>query len=93
MRLPTIGPVATEMYNSLPREVKATFIPWNKNTPLAAIREHVDAPEFIEGAPLIGGRPAYLHEIAGVVAMICSPEAGWTTGSVICANGGMRFSY
>lgn len=88
-----LGPVATELYHTLPIEFKAMFIPWNSNTPLAAVREGVDVPEFVESARFAGGRPAYLHEIAGVVAMLCSPEAGWTTGSVICANGGMKFSY
>jgi NAD(P)-dependent dehydrogenase (short-subunit alcohol dehydrogenase family) len=37
-------------------------------------------------------RPAFTEEIAGVVGMLCSKESGWTTGSVICANGGMKMS-
>ncbi|CAK7204974.1 L-xylo-3-hexulose reductase [Sporothrix eucalyptigena] len=37
-------------------------------------------------------RPAFTTEIAGTVDMLCSPESGWTTGSVICANGGMKMS-
>ncbi|RMZ78149.1 hypothetical protein DV738_g4039, partial [Chaetothyriales sp. CBS 135597] len=37
-------------------------------------------------------RPAFTDEIAGVVGMLCSAESGWTTGSVICANGGMKMS-
>ncbi|RMZ83017.1 hypothetical protein DV737_g1785, partial [Chaetothyriales sp. CBS 132003] len=39
-----------------------------------------------------GMRPAFTDEIAGVVGMLCSAESGWTTGSVICANGGMKMS-
>ncbi|EXJ64942.1 hypothetical protein A1O7_01281 [Cladophialophora yegresii CBS 114405] len=39
-----------------------------------------------------GKRPALADEIAGVVGMLCSEESGWTTGSVICANGGMKMS-
>jgi 3-oxoacyl-[acyl-carrier protein] reductase len=39
-----------------------------------------------------GGRPAYAGEIAGVVGMLCTPDALWTTGQVICANGGMRMA-
>jgi NAD(P)-dependent dehydrogenase (short-subunit alcohol dehydrogenase family) len=39
-----------------------------------------------------GKRPAFTDEIAGVVGMLCSEESGWTTGSVICANGGMKMS-
>jgi NAD(P)-dependent dehydrogenase (short-subunit alcohol dehydrogenase family) len=39
-----------------------------------------------------GRRPGFTDEIAGVVDMLCMKEAGWTTGSVICANGGMKMS-
>ncbi|EXJ79153.1 3-oxoacyl-[acyl-carrier protein] reductase [Capronia epimyces CBS 606.96] len=39
-----------------------------------------------------GKRPAFPDEIAGVVGMLCAPESGWTTGSVISANGGMKMS-
>ena len=39
-----------------------------------------------------GRRPAFAEEIAGVIGMLCSEESGWTTGSVICANGGMKMS-
>lgn len=39
-----------------------------------------------------GRRPGFTEEIAGVIGMLCSKESGWTTGSVICANGGMRMS-
>lgn len=39
-----------------------------------------------------GKRPGFTDEIAGVVGMLCSAESGWTTGSVICANGGMKMS-
>jgi NAD(P)-dependent dehydrogenase (short-subunit alcohol dehydrogenase family) len=39
-----------------------------------------------------GKRPAFTDDIAGVVGMLCSAESGWTTGSVICANGGMKMS-
>jgi NAD(P)-dependent dehydrogenase (short-subunit alcohol dehydrogenase family) len=37
-------------------------------------------------------RPGFTTEIAGTVDMLCSEESGWTTGSVICANGGMKMS-
>lgn len=39
-----------------------------------------------------GQRPGFTSEIAGTVDMLCSEESGWTTGSVVCANGGMRMS-
>ena len=39
-----------------------------------------------------GRRPGFPEEIAGVIGMLCSEESGWTTGSVICGNGGMKMS-
>lgn len=39
-----------------------------------------------------GRRPGFTSEIAGTIEMLCSAEAGWTTGSVVCANGGMKMS-
>ncbi|KAL1909742.1 L-xylo-3-hexulose reductase [Sporothrix stenoceras] len=39
-----------------------------------------------------GRRPGFTSEIAGTVDMLCSAESSWTTGSVICANGGMKMS-
>ncbi|KAH7134289.1 hypothetical protein EDB81DRAFT_870886 [Dactylonectria macrodidyma] len=53
-----------------------------------------DAERFdaIVRGPMRGRRPGFTHEIAGTVDMLCSAESGWTTGSVICANGGMKMS-
>ena len=87
------GPVATEMLQGAPDELKASMAPWMKLTPLAPVREGIDSKEVVENAKIAAGRPAYDYEIAGVVGMLCSPEAGWTTGSIICANGGWKFSY
>ncbi|KAH7312395.1 hypothetical protein B0I35DRAFT_436894 [Stachybotrys elegans] len=39
-----------------------------------------------------GRRPGFTAEIAGTIDMLCTEESGWTTGSVICANGGMKMS-
>lgn len=39
-----------------------------------------------------GRRPGFTMEIAGTIDMLCSEESGWTTGSVVCANGGMKMS-
>jgi NAD(P)-dependent dehydrogenase (short-subunit alcohol dehydrogenase family) len=86
------GPVATDMYTSTDDAFVAQNKPFIENTPLAAPRKGVDSEEIYEPSLKVGGRPAYSEEIGGVVGMLCLPEAGWTTGSVICANGGMRFS-
>ncbi|KAI2607902.1 NAD(P)-binding protein [Hypoxylon sp. NC1633] len=86
------GPVMTDMYLSAPEEVKRGLAVWNPVTPLAPVRPS-DSPEVRELGAKFGGRAAYDHEIAGMVATLCSPEAGWCTGSLISANGGLSFSY
>ncbi|ETS74028.1 hypothetical protein PFICI_13894 [Pestalotiopsis fici W106-1] len=76
--------------------------PYVDATPLVSYHgeEHVlamagqDADKFdaIVKGPMRGRRPGFTNEVAGTVDMLCSPESGWTTGSVICANGGMKMS-
>ncbi|KAF2872772.1 hypothetical protein BDV95DRAFT_491736 [Massariosphaeria phaeospora] len=86
------GPVSTDMYLSTDEKFTNINKPFIENTPLSVPRKGIDPEHIYEPATKNGGRPAYSEEIAGVVGMLCSPEAGWTTGSVICANGGMVFS-
>ncbi|MCJ1356045.1 MAG: hypothetical protein MMC33_006039 [Icmadophila ericetorum] len=87
------GPVATEMWDGVSEEFEEGLRPWLEHTPLAALRHGVDADKVIKKQEGKGGRPAYESEIAGVVGMLCSAESAWCTGSVICANGGLKFSY
>ncbi|KAF1995041.1 NAD(P)-binding protein [Amniculicola lignicola CBS 123094] len=87
------GPVATDMYKSTDASFVAQNRPFIEATPLAAVRTELDPEEVWAPLDKTGGRAAYSEEVAGVVGMLCTPEAGWTTGSVICANGGMRFSF
>ncbi|KAH8649224.1 hypothetical protein BX600DRAFT_490076 [Xylariales sp. PMI_506] len=86
------GPVMTDMYLAASEEVKQSLALWNPLTPLAPVRDS-DSPEVQELGGRLGGRAAYAHEIANVVAMLCSPESAWTTGSLISCNGGLSFSY
>ncbi|KAI0128643.1 3-oxoacyl-acyl-carrier-protein reductase [Xylariales sp. AK1849] len=86
------GPVMTDMYLSASEDVKKGLALWNPLTPLAPVRE-TDSPEVRELGEKYGGRGAYAHEIARMVAMLCSPESGWCTGSLISCNGGLSFSY
>lgn len=79
------GPVATDMWAGVSEDFEVGIKPWHLNTPLAATKEK----EVMERT---GGRPAKPEEIAGVVGMLCAAEGGWSTGSVVCANGGMQFS-
>lgn len=86
------GPVATDMYHGTTDEFAANMKPFIQHAPGMQVREGVDSPEVVEQAKKTGGRNAHDWEIAGVITMLCLPEAGWSTGSVVCANGGMTFS-
>ncbi|KAJ4208400.1 hypothetical protein NW767_001504 [Fusarium falciforme] len=85
------GPVMTDMYMTAPDEIKQALALWNPLTPLVPVRE-TDGPEVQELGRKFGGRAAYPEEIANLVAMICSPESSWMTGSLVSANGGLTFS-
>ncbi|KAI6781001.1 L-xylo-3-hexulose reductase [Emericellopsis cladophorae] len=61
---------------------------------LAQLNGHAERERFdkIVREGMGGRRPGFTKEIAGTIDMLCSEESGWTTGSVICANGGMKMS-
>jgi NAD(P)-dependent dehydrogenase (short-subunit alcohol dehydrogenase family) len=42
-----------------------------------------DGNIMLESAEKYGGRPAYNWEVAGVVAVLCSENAQWITGSLV----------
>ena len=86
------GPVAGDMYEQTTPEFKQSMKPFIQNAPLMKAREGVDDGAVVLAAQEAGGRPASTDEIAGVVAMLCSEDSAWCTGSVVCANGGLRFS-
>ncbi|ROV89835.1 hypothetical protein VMCG_09515 [Cytospora schulzeri] len=83
------GPVEGPMYASNTDEFKRGIKGWIEHTPLMRARRGVDADEVVDAAETDGGRPAYTREIAGIVGMLCTPDASWCTGQVICANGGL----
>jgi NAD(P)-dependent dehydrogenase (short-subunit alcohol dehydrogenase family) len=82
------GAMATGMYTSLPKEMLEKVSSLNYVAPLMATREGVGPKETIDAAKDMGGRPAYLEEVAGIVGLLCMPEAGWITGQVIGSNDG-----
>lgn len=86
------GPVATDMYGSTSPAFQRQMKPFLESAPLHQARHGIDDEKYVRAAGDAGGRPAYNHEVAGVVAMLCSDDAAWCTGSVVCANGGMKFS-
>lgn len=83
------GPVEGPMYKTNSPEFLAGIKGWIMHTPLMAARKGVDSDEAVLDAEESGGRNAYTHEVAGIVGMLCSDDAAWCTGQVICANGGM----
>lgn len=83
------GPVMGPMYASNTAEFKAGIKGWIEHTPLARPRPGIDSQELVDDAPNSGGRPAYTAEVAGIVGMLCTEDAAWCTGQVVCANGGM----
>lgn len=83
------GPVEGPMYASNSPEFLAGIKGWITHTPLMAARKGVDSDEVVEEAKESGGRLAHTTEIAGIVGMLCSEDAAWCTGQVVCANGGM----
>ncbi len=83
------GPVLGPMYAANTEEFKAGIRGWIEHTPLMRPRPGIDADHLVEDAKTSGGRPAYASEIAGIVGMLCTADAAWCTGQVVCANGGM----
>ncbi|KAG6110500.1 L-xylo-3-hexulose reductase [Claviceps humidiphila] len=98
------GPVWGDMYVQAGEEFWKTNQPYVDVAPLAAyhgekeVQERAgrdDAAERFDKTVregMGGKRPGFTSEIAGTIDMLCSEEAGWTTGSVVCANGGMKMS-
>ncbi|KAJ5934403.1 hypothetical protein N7466_003950 [Penicillium verhagenii] len=86
------GAVATGQYLAAADYIKESIARWNPLTPLSPIRGDLDTPELVAHGEKFGGRPAYIEEIAGIIATICNPEFGWSTGGIISANGGLSFS-
>lgn len=87
------GPVEGDMYFAAGEKFWKQLEPFQLNCPLSAVRPEVDEPGLVKlvNEKMGGRRPAYWREVAAVVGMLCGPDSAWTTGSVICANGGFKF--
>ncbi|OKL59002.1 hypothetical protein UA08_05463 [Talaromyces atroroseus] len=93
------GPVIGDMYFLTGEEFWKDMQGWQDNTPLSKVApdgsdlEGLDAEKIRLIHDKMGGRrPAFTSEVAGVVAMLCTEDAAWCTGSVVNANGGMRMT-
>ncbi|KAF2964003.1 hypothetical protein GQX73_g9574 [Xylaria multiplex] len=87
------GPVLTEMYASNSPEFKREIKGWIEHAPLMRTRPGIDSQELVDDEKISGGRPAYVEEIAGIVAMLTGEDSAWLTGQVVSANGGMLLSH
>jgi NAD(P)-dependent dehydrogenase (short-subunit alcohol dehydrogenase family) len=85
------GAIDVGMYLEFTDEMIRKVKPFNEIAPLAAPREGIDEPRVVKQAEKTGGRSGYPDEIAGVVGILCLPEAGWTTGCCVGASGGSCF--
>jgi 3-oxoacyl-[acyl-carrier protein] reductase len=61
------GAMATGMYTSLPKKMLEKVWSLNYMAPLAATRDGLDSDATVAAAKDMGGRPAYLEEVAGIV--------------------------
>ena len=94
------GPVIGDMYFKTGEDFWKQIQPFMDTTPLTKLDEGNPQLENLtqEQIGLIkekmgNRRPAFTSEIAGVVGMLCSQDGQWCTGSVVCANGGMKMGF
>lgn len=71
------GGIKTDMY----AEVAAKYLPNGKNLTVDEIDTKVS-----QWSPF--GRPGFPEDVAGVAALLASPEAQWITGQTLHVNGG-----
>ncbi|KAL3480264.1 hypothetical protein BJX99DRAFT_221024 [Aspergillus californicus] len=97
------GPVTGDMYFKTGEGFWNQIQGYQDNTPLSKLTDAASDPSLRTGAlteeqigivnsKMGGRRPAFTEEVAGVVGMLCTADGGWCTGSVVCANGGMKFT-
>lgn len=75
------GGIKTDMYT----DVAARYIPGGENMTVAEIDESLS-----KWSPL--NRPGFPDDIAGVVALIASPESQWLTGQTFHVSGGAHMA-
>ncbi|KAF7585116.1 hypothetical protein BBP40_012496 [Aspergillus hancockii] len=91
------GPVIGDMYFATGEEFWKQMQGFQDSTPLSKVLEGdekmgelTEEQRFLIREKMGGRRPAFTSEVAGVVGMLCTGDGLWCTGSVVCANGGMR---
>lgn len=92
------GPVVGDMYFATGEQFWKDIQGYQDNTPMSKLDVNdqdtmsrlTDEQKRLIQEKMGGRRPAFTSEIAGVVGMLCTPDGLWCTGSVVCANGGMK---
>ncbi|KAJ5957515.1 hypothetical protein N7501_011794 [Penicillium viridicatum] len=92
------GPVVGDMYFATGEQFWKDIQGYQDNTPMSKLDVNnqdtmsrlTDEQKRLIQEKMDGRRPAFTSEIAGVVGMLCTPDGLWCTGSVVCANGGMK---
>ncbi|KAJ5893941.1 hypothetical protein N7495_005632 [Penicillium taxi] len=92
------GPVVGDMYWATGEQFWRDMQGSQDNTPLSKLDENdpaimsrlTEEQTKLVKEKMGGRRPAFTSEIAGIVGMLCTPDSLWCTGSVVCANGGMK---
>lgn len=92
------GPVVGDMYFATGDQFWKDIQGYQDNTPgskldlqdTETMDRLTDEQKRLIQEKMGGRRPAFTSEVAGVVGMLCTPDGQWCTGSVVCANGGMK---
>ncbi|CAG8112913.1 unnamed protein product [Penicillium olsonii] len=92
------GPVVGDMYFATGDQFWKDIQGYQDNTPMSkldlndeeTLTRLTDEQKRLIQEKMGGRRPAFTSEVAGVVGMLCTPDGLWCTGSVVCANGGMK---
>lgn len=89
------GPVIGDMYFEAGEDFWRQMQAFQETMPFSVLRDEdarllgQDQVKIIK-EKMNGRRPAFPHEVAGIVGMLCTEDGRWCTGSLVSANGGMR---
>lgn len=94
------GPVVGDMYFAAGEDFWRDIQGFQDNTPGSKLdltdpetmARLTDEQKRLIDEKMGGRRPAFTSEVAGVVGMLTTPDGQWCTGSLVCANGGMKMT-
>lgn len=90
------GPVVGDMYFAAGEDFWRDIQGFQDNTPGSKVDPNearlTDEQKRLIDEKMGGRRPGFTSEIAGIVGMLTTPDSQWCTGSLVCANGGMKMT-